>query len=954
MSLTNSDKTKRMDLQGTMELVQDVARRFNSERIGNIGNQNVKQYVDAHIQDTNNPHNVTKSQVGLGNVEDKSSSDIRGELTSANVTSALGYTPINQNEKGANSGVATLGADGKVPSSQLPSYVDDIIELLTMSTTAPATCAKGDWYFNTSDNKLYKATAANTWGVTAYNPEKGKIYFSKADEKYYRWGGSAMREVLSSEVSGIKVGSSGSTLTPVNGVVTIPAYEEGAQVNTITGVKGDSETDYRTGDVNITPANIGLGNVDNTADADKDVAHAENADKALNIFGSTQTNDIFVYRPTAGIQDIQSGEPGLGGAEVQKIEGNGVVWNQIQPIPQSNNGEKKGLTFTNNQDGSFSVSGTSTDFVEFRAINDLSIINSHKYLFMGCPKGGSDETYYIMVWKNSAVEVVGKDSGNGLIFTLDSNDTDISAYITFEQSGIVAQNEKFYFNLFDLTLIFGAGNEPSTVAEFETWLSNNIGLKDYYPYNAGELIGVKTISVKTTGFNQWDEVWEYAYYPNGVREVSTMSIGGVNLINVYSGETYYFRGGTEFFISYYNSNAQYIQNHPDYNDDGRVAIYPGDSITIPGGVRFIRISNYNPSGNPYNHDFCINLHHSGDRDGEYEPYWSETKQIPITTITGKLNGQGNSVTVFPDGMKSVGSVRDEIKVEGNVVKAIKRIGSVDMGSLSWDLADQNRFYSPSLYNYLPLYDSSVKANVICAIMCTVTDSSLHWNTDIEGIAVGADNYIYIRESSFNGKTGTEVKSLLSGVILFYELATPEEYVLDNFTMPVDYSVDDWGTEELLLGNTSSIVSCAPKMSIKYGINAADAIKNLPHNYVSVKQQTLSSTEKVQARQNIGACAEDDSRLSDARVASNMIADYTEVSSNTSGVTTSLTQDGSETKVYYNSGNAAVTVSFATSGLVFTDGNDSMEIPAGGYGEVNFLRVTTGNTTRVFVRSIVSE
>lgn len=103
-----------------------------------------------------------------------------------------------------------------------------------------------------------------------------------------------------------------------------------------------------------------------------------------------------------------------------------------------------------------------------------------------------------------------------------------------------------------------------------------------------------------------------------------------------------------------------------------------------------------------------------------------------------------------------------------------------------------------------------------------------------------------------------------------------------------------------------------------------------------------------------ACAGNDSRLSDARVASNMIADYTEVSSNTSGVTTSLTQDGSETKVYYNSGNAAVTVSFATSGLVFTDGNDSMEIPAGGYGEVNFLRVTTGNTTRVFVRSIVSE
>lgn len=40
-----------------------------------------------------NPHHVTKTDVGLGNVENKSSATIRGELTSANVTTALGYTP---------------------------------------------------------------------------------------------------------------------------------------------------------------------------------------------------------------------------------------------------------------------------------------------------------------------------------------------------------------------------------------------------------------------------------------------------------------------------------------------------------------------------------------------------------------------------------------------------------------------------------------------------------------------------------------------------------------------------------------------------------------------------------------------------------------------------------------------------------------------------------------------
>ena len=44
--------------------------------------------------------------------------------------------------------------------------------------------------------------------------------------------------------------------------------------HTITGVKGNAETSYRTGNVNITPANIGLGNVNNTSDADKPISSA--------------------------------------------------------------------------------------------------------------------------------------------------------------------------------------------------------------------------------------------------------------------------------------------------------------------------------------------------------------------------------------------------------------------------------------------------------------------------------------------------------------------------------------------------------------------------------------------------------------------------------------------------------------------------------------------------------
>ena len=53
--------------------------------------------ADTHIDNQSNPHGVTKVQVGLGNVENKSSAAIRSEITASNVTSALGFTPLNAN-----------------------------------------------------------------------------------------------------------------------------------------------------------------------------------------------------------------------------------------------------------------------------------------------------------------------------------------------------------------------------------------------------------------------------------------------------------------------------------------------------------------------------------------------------------------------------------------------------------------------------------------------------------------------------------------------------------------------------------------------------------------------------------------------------------------------------------------------------------------------------------------
>ena len=78
------------------------------------------------------------------------------------------------------------------------------------------------------------------------------------------------------------------TSTNVEGALAEVA--EIAKTGGVTGVKGDAESAYRKGNVNITKANIGLGNVDNTADANKVVKEAKKTTGAISVVGNDSTN----------------------------------------------------------------------------------------------------------------------------------------------------------------------------------------------------------------------------------------------------------------------------------------------------------------------------------------------------------------------------------------------------------------------------------------------------------------------------------------------------------------------------------------------------------------------------------------------------------------------------------------------------------------------------------------
>lgn len=140
----------------------------------NTAKEEINQVLTSHTSNTSNPHNVTKEQIGLSNVTNDSQ--------------------VKRVEMGVASGVATLGEDGKVPASQLPSYVDDVVEIQktidTKASIPSSGLVVGQIFYVIDEKKFYIADSESTVGTEGTTPEVGKIYVAVADNnKQYRWAG---------------------------------------------------------------------------------------------------------------------------------------------------------------------------------------------------------------------------------------------------------------------------------------------------------------------------------------------------------------------------------------------------------------------------------------------------------------------------------------------------------------------------------------------------------------------------------------------------------------------------------------------------------------------------------------------------------------------------------------------------------------------------------------------
>lgn len=122
------------------------------------------------------------------------STTINGKPLSENVSlSAADVGAIPATEKGQPNGVATLGSDGKVPSSQLPSFVDDVQEYPTRGDF-PETGQDGTIYVAEDTNLTYRwsgsayveispSLALGETASTAYYGDKGKAAYDHSQTK---------------------------------------------------------------------------------------------------------------------------------------------------------------------------------------------------------------------------------------------------------------------------------------------------------------------------------------------------------------------------------------------------------------------------------------------------------------------------------------------------------------------------------------------------------------------------------------------------------------------------------------------------------------------------------------------------------------------------------------------------------------------------------------------------
>lgn len=438
--------------------------------------------------------------------------------------------------------------------------------------------------------------------------------------------------------------------------------------------------------------------------------------------------------------------------------------------------------------GVVSIDGTLGSYSGVRTQDNKPIIKGHKYYISTwamCSKNASDVLLpYTYGFSSSRSTLTANEWKNAeIIDTADVSDTtSIGVRCGSGESSeetVVWSAKKPQF--FDLTAMYGFGNEPTTVEQFK---------KDYPQFFDEKLDGiwnVGTSGISTTGKNLFDiSKWISSPYDvgNGTL-VERLSNGAICQGNngIGDGDSSYSNGwfrpmnGSPYSnlvhlkAGTYTVSADYTMIENSIVSTTRVGCYLYGDHQYTTSHTSVTVGNIVKVKSTYTVE-----------EGYYYPVFTlNSGKVKIENIQIELNSTATTYEPYTENkidllstqtLNGINGVNDYIEVidKGNGLYDLKKtqnIDSVDLGTLDWS-ADGANFSSGSISSVIkPPTDGNSVGNYVCQKYVNVALDKSFVDGDF---GVNSSGYLYFRNSAYT--TAAAFKTAMNGVILYYQLKTP--------------------------------------------------------------------------------------------------------------------------------------------------------------------------------------
>lgn len=493
--------------------------------------------------------------------------------------------------------------------------------------------------------------------------------------------------------------------------------------------------------------------------------------------------------------------------------GEKVVWNQwVKPTWSTTNA-------TIDKDGESIIVTIKSPSINYYGIyiSNIDIIANHKILMDLDTTITSNAHIYGKVgtlWKSQSVITVAKED----------------PYLRIYKEGTFAEGDSFILrkcNIYDLTLMFGEGNEPTTIEEFERRRPRNVTDE----YNEGTEVN-GDIEIKSVGLNQinvegreevvanydpqsartikFNEYWNgvaYNGYQFETHICSDINITSKNISAVTKQSNYGLAFPLEIIVGQtykinYSKSSNIIHVLSKFNMLGKwiSSDIHCTTFTAEKDVQYVYYIIPVNKGLISLQDLRITL---ADAPTDFKPYTSATTPLPNVSLIKDADGS----QLFPYGLISAGSVYDEI----TETKVIKRVGHKILdGTEHWYIAPygENTFRTDVLRDNAKTKDINWLSNRYenkhwGTGWSNVTDKMLYvYNADI--------NFIGVVDLSYTTVNDFKNSLKINPIILYYELAEPIEVEIDKWK--AEYKVEQGGTEHIVSANDTTNL----KTNIIYG------------------------------------------------------------------------------------------------------------------------------------------